>query len=45
MLASPKVVSRASVVFTVSTDTSVDGAGFENMQDIPIVNFAQTILW
>ena len=43
--ASPKVVSGASVVFTVSTDTSVDGPGFENMQGIPIVNFAQIILW
>ena len=45
MPASPKVVSGVSVVFTVSTDTSVDGAGFENIQGIPSVNFAQTILW
>ena len=34
-------VSGASVVFTVS----VDGPGFKKMQGIPIVNFAQIILW
>ena len=38
-------VSGASVVFTVSADTSVDVSGFENMQGIPIVNLAHIILW
>ena len=44
MPVSPKVVSDASVVFTVSADTSVDGSGFENMQGISIVNL-NVIIW
>ena len=40
----PGFVSGASVVFTVSADTSVDVSGFGNMQGIP-ENFAHFIHW